>query len=318
MRRTLFLTALWLLGLFAILRGVGRFDNLDSDHANVQRIADLAGLSDLDLLLVGNSYAHTGIDPRMLAEAGIESYSLGINAAGVAFYRLLVEDYSAHTEEPPEMVMFLVSPMTFSRHADAFASVPIHRYLSEPLSDEAVAIAHGADYADLIRRSFRKGLDNAWRAARGELEPTRDGALFRRRGFVPSERTYDARLFSGMSDAYAVLAGDSFPEEDVAALLALARDLHRAGTAVAFLELPTFKASSWFSSRYLASYETGLAELTRNGFTVHRIDWETSPRDFRNADHLNSAGARRASALLIERLTAARRTVPRAALEGSP
>ncbi|MDJ0842090.1 MAG: hypothetical protein QNK37_36650 [Acidobacteriota bacterium] len=303
MRRFLFKTTLWLVGFFLILKAVGMLDNLDRTNENILRIRQVGTLSNLDVLFVGNSYTHTGIDPLQLRESGLETYSLGINAAGVAFYRLLLDDYTRQTGAIPKTIMLLVSPMSFSRFADTFPSIPIHRYLYHPLSNETVAWRFGAPYDQLLRRSFRKGLANAPLLFTAEEESADMKEMLTYRGFVPSRMTFSGKVHPEIAASYEPLSRDPFPMDSLEDLQDLALEYRNKGARVVFYELPTGEAPGLFHAQFLDDYERALADLKKNGFEVLRIQWDTRPLDFRNMDHLNSRGAARATGAIAEYLS---------------
>ena len=314
MRPFLLKTTLWLAIFFLILVSVGRLDNRARGNANVLRVDQLGSMTDLDILFVGNSYAHSGINPLLLDEVGLETYCLGIDSAGVAFYDLLLDDYLAQTGSVPETIMLLVSPMTFSHNADNFPSIPIHRYLHRPVSNETVALRYDAPYARLLRHSFRKGLGNlGWRSDETRLDD-HDEAILNHRGFTPSVTAYSGVTHPKIRAAYATLIEDRFPDDELADLLDQARSLRRRGARVMFYELPDGGARDWFHQDFLDRYESSLNELTAMGFPVLRVRWDTETSDFRNVDHLSTSGAALATRELAKRYREVRAVESRADL----
>ena len=71
------------------------FDNIDknrSNNYNIITLQDKTNYDNLDVLFVGSSYSYSSIKPSLLDEISLSSYNLGIAAAGVEFYELLIDD----------------------------------------------------------------------------------------------------------------------------------------------------------------------------------------------------------------------------------
>lgn len=277
-----------------------RYDNLDklsSPNNNIQSLQNKSGFQDLDILFVGNSYCYSGIQPKIIDSAGFNTYNLGISTAGVDFYDLIINDYLDHVSRKPKSIFILVSPMTFSSMSDNFLAYPIHRYLETPLSN--LELARRYDLFNklflLLKKSFTKGISNL---AKNKNKPAVDG-LLKERGFVKNDAVVTSKIINDEKPLYRTLAEDNFDKSKIDKLIARTASLESRGIKVIYFELPTNIVSDFFNQGFLNDYEKGLESLSKSNALI-RLDKNLfSGNDYRNIDHMNTNGSKKASRELL-------------------
>ena len=147
------------------LSGFILFDNLDkkiSNNNNIITLQNKIKFDNLDVLFVGSSYCYSSINPSLLDEISLRSYNLGIAAAGVEFYELVINDYIENTKYNPKIIFINVSPITFTSKVDEFDLYPIHRYLENPISHFQLVSKynHFDRLITMWKKSIGKGITN--------------------------------------------------------------------------------------------------------------------------------------------------------------
>lgn len=283
---------------------VSRYDNIDKETADNHNIVTLQTKSSYDslaLLFVGNSYGYSSIDTKYLDSLGLASFNLGIATAGVQFYELVIKDYFDRITTPPQKVLLLVTPMTFSNQSDNFSAYPVHRYLEQELSNIEVALQYKKlDELDLL---YKKSLSKAFVNLTSPKTTKETGKeRFNNKGYLPSGGMVDENIIAKEEHLYLDLKDNMLDTSKVTSLLALAHYLQQKGSEVIFYELPTHLGASYFSADYLAAYQKSLLRL-RQEFELLSIDPRLFSADnYRNIDHMNSSGAKIATKTLVNLL----------------
>jgi len=300
-----FFLKLILLGLIIMLPIwlFGQFDNIDrsySNNLNIAKFREIKQLGPLDYLIVGNSYAYSSVDPRRLARLGKQAYNLGVAAAGVDSYEIIIDDYLKLAPQRPKNLLILISPMTFSSMSDNFESYPIHRYLNQPLPNEYLLVKFNLPeiYIKLLKKSSAKGFKHLLlrsNASAGDKE-------IRYQGFIPNNDVYNDGVYRKEKYMYEGFKKDVFPFNKARYLLGLAKQYEKAGLPVVFYEPPTFKLNEFFSRQYLSDYEKTVKMIQGEKFTVIRYPDQLGAKYFRNIDHMNSKGAKIFTDYLIKQL----------------
>ncbi len=281
---------------------IGRFDNLNaafSDNGNIKRIQQKSNFDKLDILFIGNSYCYSGINPEFFDSLDVNTYNLGIPTAGPYIYELVVNDYLKEVKHLPKKILFLISPMTFSSKADNFPAYPIHRYLSEPLSNEGLVLKYGIidQYVNLSKKSFEKGIENL----RAGVITTAEIIPVERKGYSPSYAIVNDSIVMSSENLYLSLAKDKLDEHYIKHLFNLCSEFREKNIQVNFFELPTNKLSNYFSDEYLRNYES-LLDSVKQKYQLFRIQPELTDYHYRNIDHLNANGANVCTPELIQQM----------------
>lgn len=294
---------LLILGFISTLIGwISRYDNLDknySDNNNVVSLQIKSKFSGLDILFIGNSYCYSGIQPQMLDSAGLKSYNLGIATAGIKFYDLIVKDYLEFAPQKPKTVFILVSPMIFSSLADNFVSYPVHRYLEKPLSNFELLMNFGdqSGILSICQKSFKKGALNLLSRKKG-TSPIFD-TLYKYKGYIRSEGKVTPEIEAQGNKSLSKLLNDSFDNNKINKLMRLTGQLEERHIRAVYFELPSYRLYQFFNKNYLKKYKAGLAILSKRNLYL-KIDPSTfSPDDYRDIDHLNLTGSKKATSEII-------------------
>lgn len=281
---------------------IGRFDNLNaavSDNGNIKRIRQKSNFDNLDILFVGNSYCYSGINPEFFDSLNVQTYNLGIPTAGPYIYELVVNDYLKEVKHLPKKILFLISPMTFSSKADNFPAYPIHRYLSEPLSNEGLVLKYGIldQYINLSKKSLEKGIETL----RGGIITAAQISPIERKGYSPSEVIVNDSIVKRSESLYSSLAKDKLDQDYCDYLFKLCDEIQAKNIELSFFELPTNKLSNYFSDEYLKNYEE-LLDSVNQKYGLYRIQPSLTDHHYRNIDHLNANGANICTPELIRQL----------------
>lgn len=76
------------------------------------RLREAASIEDVDVLIVGSSHAYRGIDPRRLADVGVNAFNLGSSLQSPIQTEFLLRKYIDQMK--PDLVLFEVGYKTFS------------------------------------------------------------------------------------------------------------------------------------------------------------------------------------------------------------
>ena len=297
--------AIWVATCLVVVLVLGRFDNADarqSDNLNILRLKGSSQYPRLDLLFVGSSYVYSGIDPQIFGNAGYSIYNLGSPSAGPFFFELITEDYLKLAEEKPGKIMLLVDPLMFAPSADNWRLYRIHRYLADPISNEALLFKYGAwaDYLPLVCNSAEMGLRNTGRMLSNYYKATVPPDL--NRGFMPSDVIVTEQIIRETESYYTHLREASFSTKKADYYADFLKRLQDASHTVILFEIPSHVVTSFLTDSYLNRYDKFVDSLETAGIPVLRKELELDATCYRNIDHLNSKGAALVSSNLVERL----------------
>ena len=279
----------------------GLYDNMGpARNHNVARVQEAIAHDSLDYLFAGNSYTYSGINPQYFDSLGLETFNLGVSTAGVYFYELVVDDYLEHIDKMPENILMLISPMTFSEKADAWASYPIHRHLNNAKSNLYIFGFYNLGPSELLK-SMRKSSLNGIAWMRGLKGTAKQDAEFYK-GFYFDETTFNDSIYRETKHLYESLIDNDFPVDKLRYLIELAVKYKRLGINIIFHEAPSNVINQFYSEEFLADYQVALEAIKDEGFEVLPGGPELDGRYFRNIDHLNTLGAKRYTGLLIKQL----------------
>lgn len=277
--------------IVVLLSGFALFDNLDknkSKNNNIITLQDKINYDNLDVLFVGSSYSYSSIKPSLLDEMSLRSYNLGIGAAGVEFYELVIYDYIENSKSNPKVIFINVSPMTFSSKVDDYSTYPIHRYLENPKSHFQIASKYNR-YDKLItmcKKSIGKGIINIltynFDSNIGEVT---------NRGYIYSDEVVNKFITQSTKHLYTPFLKEKFDDIKLSHLKNIVSKIEKKGIKVVYFELPTNTLEKYFNINYLKEYESSLKDLSKTN-NLLRIDKSLfTELNYRNIDHMNDSGA---------------------------
>ncbi|MFT6842501.1 MAG: hypothetical protein ACJASR_001268 [Psychroserpens sp.] len=279
---------------------ISQYDNLDkgtSENHNIVSTQTKSLYDSLDLLFIGNSYCYNSIDTEYLDSLNISSFNLGVAAAGVEFYDLLINDYFENTKTPPKKILLLVSPMTFSSVSDNFINYPIHRYLENEISNLEIATRN--DKIDELISMTTKSIEKAF-VNIATIPWNHNKKRFNHKGFFPSDEIVDEATISRSEQKYLSYKNEDFNKSQVEDLLKIANSVEQKGSEVIFFEVPTNLLSNYLSNDYLYDYKKSLEHISDN-YELVSIDKNIfNSNNYRNIDHMNSLGARIATKEIVK------------------
>lgn len=293
MKKFLINSALFLGVVLLFARTTGAFDNADvsyNTNGDVIKSNRMQEFDSLDVLFVGNSYCYSAINTPLLNSEGKRTFNLGLPTAGVQFYTLLLNHYLQQVKQKPDTIMLMVSPMTFSLHADNWTDYPVHRYLSAPVSNEQLTLQFGgySHYLPLLFNSCRKGITNITERKR-KTSLADYSYLYERFGFYIDSTVTNDKIERETKHLYTPLLEDHFNTKQTEQMLTLANQLKASGITVLFFEPPVHHLTQYFTPAFMQDYEKCMASLQQS-FTVNRAP-KAPANLFRNIDHMNTQGA---------------------------
>ena len=284
-------------------------DNIDNSYQsnlNVDKLQSMHLYDSLDVLFVGNSYCYSGVNTRQLDSLGKKVYNLGVASAGVNFYKLILTDYLKTVNTPPERVLLLLSPMTFSNQADNFEAYPIHRYLRTPKSHlEIYRKNKNFRIAQAYAASFKKGIKNI---LMNVVESNINNHLDLKQkqstnlGFLINRTELDSSTYKTQHPKLLPLKNEVFNKNRIEEMKALCENLETQGIEVVYFQLPTGGLTNYFSHEYLTDYKEGLQKLSEQNRLINVPSDGLGESNYRNIDHLNTFGAGPVTNYLLEHL----------------
>lgn len=278
--------------VFAGTKLLGYWDHVDADHSENSDILKIkyADLFDsLDLLVVGNSYGYSSIATPVLNNVGIKSYILGLPTAGVEFYEELTTSYLNQIHKQPKTIAFIVSPMTFSQHADNWTDYPIHRYFDSPITNEGIVLKYGhpEDYLPLLFNSCRKGLLNLFTPKRAKSPDLTK--FYQSRGFYIDSSITNTQVENNTKHLYLPMLSDHFDHSREVRLTQLTERLSDRKIRVIFIETPTHHLHQFLNKQFMDEYAQMITRLKSNYQVIDAPEMKSTY--FRNIDHMNTQGA---------------------------
>ena len=305
MKKTGFRTLILLIALFVTVWIGGRFDNIDkanSNDPNIIRVAAANRFDSLDILFIGSSACYSGINPYYFDSIGLDTYNLGIAAAGPYFYELLLNDYLRSVIVKPKSVYIILSPSTFMREIDDFTSFGIHRYLNQPLSNEKIAQQYSGwlSYPALFLKSFQKGTKNIISTRKVSMEVAQ--RTISDKGFYRSDE-----VTSSAKEVVEKLSYQKWKSEELDTIKVNYLDNYLAsikqqGMEVVLLSLPSNKLLSLFNNTYLLKYDEAMTALAKKYIFLDLSHKQLDSTCYRNSDHLNTKGATVVTQTLIKKI----------------
>jgi hypothetical protein len=289
---------------FSLIECFSRLDNNNaafSVNPNIIKIQNKSLFDSLDMLLMGNSYLYSAIQPNIINKhTKLETFNLGIATAGVEFYDLIVDDYLKHTKVNPKVLVVLTNRMLFSHLSDNFVSYPIHRYLESPMSNLSLTLK--TKNIKELYPLMRTSLDKSWDFLRNSVPKyyiNQTDSIIYLRGFIPSKGNYG----DSQSDKnYEQLSNEDFNYNTLSKLKNWLSKIESTGIKVVILQIPTNKLDSYFNLGYNLSYLHAMDDLSSSYEFINVPDSGFDANSFRDLDHMNSTGATKATLLFIESL----------------
>lgn len=279
----------------------GKFDNSDHDFTNDNNVLSLKyknRFDSLDILFVGNSYCYSGIIPQYFDSINYRTYNLGISTAGAFFYELVVNEYLKNCKQQPKSIYFLISPTTFSTLSDNFLAYPIHRYLENPISNEAATLEYNLyrTYIEMMHKSFKKGCNNI---LKNKQKDDNYHELITSKGYVKNNDVCTQKIINQTQHLYYPLRSNVFSDHKLVYLLKYLRELRdKSKIEIVFFDLPTYKLKDYFNSLFILKYDS-IRDNLKKEFKFVSLDTTLNISNFQNIDHLNESGARVVTRRLI-------------------
>jgi hypothetical protein len=281
---------------------VSAFDNLDAQqnqNQNIKRIQFAPNFSETDLIVLGNSYAYSGINPLVIDSlTDFQTYNLGTATAGPIMCRMIFEDYILALEEVKGLtVLFVVSPTMLTSKGDNFLLYPIHRYLHKPKSHlHLIAQGYFVNPIELYRKSFDRIVSQLF----DENEDIVDSSMWVFRGFYENWNVFNSEIENHTKDLYSDFKDAEWDYQKARTVKEFASDLG-ADHRIVFVEVPTHKLSIYLNPAFLTEYKKFTSELDTE-FQLLRLNLDLDSSFYRNIDHLNARGADTVSRVIAKRL----------------
>lgn len=143
----------------------------------------LLGQTKHDILFIGSSRVHTGINPRIVDSiTGMESYNAGVEGGRINEFKMTLDAY-LETHEPPKVLVLSADLFGFDLRRPFFNHTQYFSYLSNPVvRDNLDKFGHNTfliryipfirltDYDDYTRSNALKGLAGKTEIADGEFQ----------------------------------------------------------------------------------------------------------------------------------------------------
>jgi len=121
----------------------------------------------------------------------------------------------------------------------------------------------------------------------------------RLRGTVTSDAVFDARVEQTTRGLYEPLVDAQLSSSRMEQLVGWLETLEEEGVRVVVIDIPTFRMAEFFDDAVVEGHARFLDRLGESHLVV-RGGPELTSQHFRNLDHMNSDGARRYTAWLLE------------------
>lgn len=278
---------------------LGRFDNLvvKNNIDSIYAIKTSAKYPALDYLIIGNSYAYSDISCFPFDSMGLKYYNLGIPAASVYYYDILLNDYLSHATTPPKNILMVLTPLMFVDASDNWTTYTIHRNLLSPLTNEYVTKKYKIpvkDYISLTRKSATNGVENLFAKLLHKRYLPNAYCKDTRGYIIRKGETTVADTLNPPDAIWASIKDKHFLQDKADYLADLVVKLKGKGINVIFFEPPTIHTEKYFSADFLSSYEKCVEKIQAGGFHVIRKESFSNLVDlknFTNVDHMNHVGA---------------------------
>jgi len=301
-----FKIVLFLLALAIVIRIPGCFDNSSSKDPNVARLslAEIDQFKNVDILVLGNSHAYSGINPKIFNDNGISMLNYATAAAGPYAIKLTYDDYVARSGTKPKSVLINLSPAMFCDASDVFEQYPIHRYLKEPLSNEEMlrkGYVSVKQYFKLTTKSFTQGMKKLFITETPDEKMTK--SLLENAGYVPREGLFNDSVFKANEQLYkATLGKQEFDENKSNFLCNFFKQLEKDKVKIFMQNIPSNKYDLFFSDDLMKEFvllEKKLVGIQwTHSYRGAAHDYRIGEWCFADMDHLNTVGARKYSEYL--------------------
>lgn len=280
--------------LYLAMLSVAQYDNKHKiSDDNVLRLMAAESESEIDYLFVGSSYTYSGIIPSVFDSIHLKTFNLGIATSGPFFNEIVINDFlSVHKK--PNYILIAIAYTTFSEVAsDSWDNYPIHRYLSNSLSNENIFIRYTdtKTYFQMLRRSFKKGTENIFNGKAG-FDTLVLSDLKKTKGYFKSIESTSNLKINQERELFTPYLKSNYSERKENALLDLIARLKSRGIKVILLEPPTYQLGNFFSEEYKKRYSEFVYGLSDKSITILKDTVNVYDSScFRNTDHLNFKGA---------------------------
>jgi hypothetical protein len=291
---------------YLILKFVGFFElNADNEqHFDLRRLKCSSQFDSLDILFLGSSYTYSSLNPVVFAASGYKSYNLGISGTGVYFIELLLEDY-LRNHKKPKVIVFDISLLSFAGSSDDFTAYPIHRYLNQPISHEALILRYFNKkqiYSKLLAKSLKKGLIGL--LSKPEIAQNllfEQDSIDKYRGFYVNHDTANSQSLKKDRSVLKMLIREEFDQKKLETFLILVDNCSKKDIKIYWYEAPTANLHRYFNAFYKMQYIYALAKLRAIDLAVEIPFKEMvlNSNDYRNTDHLNFNGAEKLSKYML-------------------
>ncbi len=291
--------------IYVVLLFTSKYDNYRCDLSNpsIYRIKNSIKFTNLHILFVGGSYTYASIIPSIFDSAGLKTYNLGMPAAGPFIYELLIDNYLSAVKSKPKFLFLSISPMTFTDACDDWYEYAVHRYLTNPVSNEKILLENKniRKYFRLLVKSSLTGIKNISQSLCNASHSKPDDMFIDSKGFQPSENVInDSEMFHS-PNPYPEMLGYSFSDKKYNKLLELVKKYELMGIKIVFHETPSFHINRCFTHELLSTYNDKIKLLGEKHTLFYCRNISSYPvKYFRNPDHLNTAGAIKFTDFLLQ------------------
>jgi hypothetical protein len=287
------LKALVLAGIcFAADRALSSFFRAALDHYH--------GLDvNARILLVGHSHTELGLDKCLLEEAlGVPVAKYALDGAGTLDRYIMIQQYFARREKPPELVIYDVDAHTFTSNGLSSNSYTLFfPYLDNPVVDE------------YVRRNARSRSEYWIRKLvhLSRFDDTRINAVFR--GLTSNWSNYKYGVLDVGALQRKIAQGHArpitFDQTNIDVFEKTLAFVHRHGAVLVLLYIPTFRAYNEIEPEHHAATIRMFEEYAkRNGvlFLNYNPEYAGRAELFYDPIHLNDRGRQAVTQTLVRDL----------------
>lgn len=294
------IVVLFVLAIF-FLRIPGYWDNEKTNDPNVMRLRLANGFPNVDILILGNSHAYSGINPVLFDSIQKKALNYATAAAGPVAMKMVFDEYVIRSGTLPKSVLINISPSMFCNGSDVFEKYPIHRYLQTPISNENMLLngyVGMSQYYKMTVKSFKRGCRNLYTG--NEDEPRSNSSVFEYSGYVPRAGVYTDSLYDKNKSLYSSLKNQGFQDWKMNYFTDWINELISQGIKVFIHEIPSNRFHEFIHEKVLEEYYIYIEKLMKNEkvFWVPKANF-IQESDFADMDHLNTEGATRYTHFLI-------------------
>lgn len=283
------------------LRIPGYWDNGKTNDPNVMRLRLANGFPNVDILILGNSHAYSGINPLLFDSIQKKALNYATAAAGPVAMKLVFDEYVIRSGTLPKSVLINLSPAMFCNGSDVFEKYPIHRYLQTPISNEKMLLngyVGMSQYYKMTVKSFKRGCRNLY--TENTSVPGSTSSVFEYVGYVPRSGVYSDSLYEKNKSLYVSLKNERYQDWKMEFLNNWLNEMIAQGITIFIHEIPSNRYHEFFDESVLEAYNSYRENLMKNEqvIWIPRANF-IDQNDFADMDHLNTEGATRYTQFLI-------------------